>query len=213
MNSIRSTKLARKLSTRNRAETVMNRAKPWPYSTVPRPMEPKVFYGFKLTAPLNNRSNGFWLDAHGAVRFRWHSYGAVRCGFKKLGNLTVRFGAVFRCREPYGAVRLYFLSYGAVRCGFQMSWTLRCGSVIFFVLLCGSVRFSDIVKPTVRCGAVNRTEPHRTDRKNRTVKSPDISEALTVLFYSGTYSGIVVELLLFYRRVPYIYTRTRHEYK
>ena len=75
------------------------------------------------------------------------------------------------------------------------------------------MRFSDIVKPTVRCGAVNRTEPHRTDRKNRTVKSPDISEALTVLFYSGTYSGIVVELLLFYRRVPYIYTRTRHEYK
>ena len=91
----------------------------------------------------------------------------------------MRFGAVFRIRE----------CYGAVRCGFRMSWTLRCGSVTFDVLRCGSVRFSNIVKATVRCGSVlqrakilrcgsvrstapNRDEPHRTDRKKRTVKNP-----------------------------------------
>ena len=86
-------------------------------------MEPGVFYGFELTAPLDNRSNGFWVDAHGAMRFRWHSYGADRCGFRKsgtlrcvsvrfsdIGNPTVRFGAVFKYREPYCAVRLYFMS-------------------------------------------------------------------------------------------------------
>ena len=90
-------------------------------------MEPRVFYGFKLTAPLNNRSSGFWLNEYGAVRFRWHSYGVVRCGFKKsgilrcsavrfadIGSPTVRFGAVFRCREPYGPVR-YILQSGSVR--------------------------------------------------------------------------------------------------
>ena len=92
----------------------------------------------------------------------------LRCGlvrFKKIGNLTVRFGAIFKYWKSYGAVPCCDISYGAVRCG--------------------SVRFSDIVKPTVRCdavfkrakilrcGAVNRTEPHRTDRKNRTVKNPD----------------------------------------
>ena len=66
-------------------------------------MEPRVFYGFKLTAPLNNRSNVFWLDAHGAVR------PTVRFG--AVVYLTVRLNAVFRIRERYGAVR----------CGFQMS--------------------------------------------------------------------------------------------
>ena len=53
---------------------------------------------------------------------------------------------------------------------------LRCGSVLRYVLRSGSVRFSDIVKPTVRCGAcgaVNRTEPRRIDRKNPTVKNPE----------------------------------------
>ena len=176
-NSIRSTKLAKTLLTRNRAETLTNRATPWPYSTVPRPMEPRVFYGFKLTAPWNNRSNGFWLKAHGAVRFRWHSYGGVRCGFKnresygpvrcgfqvleilRCGSVlwcilrcgSVRFGAVFKCREPYGAVRLYCISYGAVRCGFPISSNLRCGAV----------RSSRGQKScgAVRCGADNRTEP------------------------------------------------------
>ena len=79
-------------------------------------MEPRAIYGFTLTTPLNNRSNGFGLDAHGAVLD---------------GISTVRFGAV--SRNPK--------SYGAVRCGFQMSRTLRCGSVIFYVLRCGAVRF------------------------------------------------------------------------
>ena len=95
----------------------------------------------------------------GAVLRTRQSYGPVRCGFRYWKSY-VRFGAVFRCREPYGAVRLYF------------------------VLRYGSVWFSDIVKPMVRCGAVfkrgkilrrgavNRTEPHRTDRTNRTVKNP-----------------------------------------
>ena len=46
-------------------------------------------------------------------------------------NATVRFGAVFRCREPYGAVRLYLLFYGAVRCGFAISYNLRWGAVRF----------------------------------------------------------------------------------
>ena len=72
-------------------------------------MEPRVFYGLKLTAPLNNRSNGFGLmhkvrcgfDGIPTVRF-----GAVlrnreilRCGsvrFSDIGNPTVRFGAIFR---------------------------------------------------------------------------------------------------------------------
>ena len=28
------------------------------------------------------RYHGFWLFAHGTVRFRWHFYGAVRCFFR-----------------------------------------------------------------------------------------------------------------------------------
>ena len=35
-----------------------------------------------------------------------------------------------------------------------------------------TVRFVCFMYPTVRIGAINRTEPHRTDRKNRTVKNP-----------------------------------------
>ena len=49
-------------------------------------------------------------------------------------NPTVRFGAVLRKRK----------SYSPVRCGFKKAEILRRGSV----------RFSDIVNPTVRCGAV-----------------------------------------------------------
>ena len=99
--------------------------------------------------------------SYGAVRYCDISYGAVLERFSEFVNATVRFGAVFRCREPYGAVRL------------------------FYVLRCGSARFSNIVKPTVRCGSVLkrakilrcgsvRFEPHRTDRKKRTVKNPEI---------------------------------------
>ena len=79
------------------------------------------------------------------MRFRWHSFGAVRgglyksgillCGsvrFPGIGNRTVRFGAVihptvrfganFRNRKRYGAVRLYFMSYAVqFRAVFPMS--------------------------------------------------------------------------------------------
>ena len=79
-------------------------------------------------------------------------------------NATVRFGAVFRCRELYGAVRLYFMSDGAVRCGFPISYSKTYGAV-----RCGSQEGKNL---TVCFGAVNRAEPHRTDMKNRTVKNP-----------------------------------------
>ena len=57
------------------------------------------------------------------------------------------------------------MSYDPVRCGFPISSNLRCGAV-----RCG---FQEGKNPTVRCGAVNRTEPPRSDRKNRTVKNPE----------------------------------------
>ena len=98
----------------------------------------------------------------------------VRCGFD--GIPTVWFGAVLRNRE----------SYGAVRCGLQILEVLRCGSVRFSdvvsptvrfgATLCPTVRFGAVLRnrqtygavrcsfqegknPSVRCGAVNRTEP------------------------------------------------------
>ena len=83
-------------------------------------MERRFSYGFKLTAPLKNRSNGFWR------RLSTHT---VRFGFVIFP--TVRFGAVFRYCESYGAVRFCDISYGAVRCGFQTPEMLRCGSVRF----------------------------------------------------------------------------------
>ena len=119
----------------------------------------------------------------GTVLRNRESYGAVGA-VPDIGNPTVWF------------VWCYVM-YPTVPCGFQQSYTLRCGSVrfsdvvnptmrcsvIFYVLRCGSVRFADIVRPTMRCGAVfqrakilrwgnNCTEPHRTDRKNRTAKNP-----------------------------------------
>ena len=94
-------------------------------------MERRFFYGFKLTAPLSNRSNGFWH------RILTHT---VRCGFD--GIPTVRFGAAFRYCESYGAVRCCDISNGVVRCGFKISQ----------MLLCGSVRFLDVENPTVRFG-------------------------------------------------------------
>ena len=45
----------------------MSRGKPVPYATVPKPMDPRGFYRFSLTAPLKHQST-FWLDAHDAVR-------------------------------------------------------------------------------------------------------------------------------------------------
>ena len=110
--------------------------------------------------------------------------------FEEIENLTVRFGAVFGIRERYGAVR----------CGFQMPWTLRCGSVISYVLRYGSVWFPNRKvhgamlfgveegrNPTVGLGAFNRTEPHQTDKKNRTVNTPAFGSCLFPLF-STSYS-------------------------
>ena len=71
--------------------------------------------------------------------------------FLDVVNPTVRFGATL-----YPTVR-----FGAV---FPISSNLRCGAV----------RFSRRQESygAVRFGAVNRTEPHQTDRKNRTVRNP-----------------------------------------
>ena len=68
-------------------------------------------------------------------------------------NPTVRFGYILCPTVRFGAVFRYRKTYGAVRFGFEegKNPTVRFGAV----------------------GAVDRTEPHRTDRKNRTVKNPD----------------------------------------
>ena len=65
-------------------------------------------------------------------------------------NHTVRFGYIFCPTVRFGAVFQYRETYGAVRFGFEKGKS-----------------------PTVRFNAVNRTEPHRTDRKNRTVKNTE----------------------------------------
>ena len=71
--------------------------------------------------------------------------------FSQVVKPTVRFGAVFRCREPYGPVR--------------------------YVLQSGSVRFSDIVQTCgavvekeniVRCGALRLTATNRTETTGKT---------------------------------------------
>ena len=64
-------------------------------------------------------------------------------------NPTVRFGAILCPTVGLGAVFGYDKTYGAVRCGFREG-----------------------KHPTVRCGAVNRTEPHRTVRKKTHRKEP-----------------------------------------
>ena len=76
----------------------------------------------------------------------------------------MRFGVVFRNRKTYGSVRFSDV----------LSSTVRFGAVFGHRKTYGAVRcgFQEGKNPTVRFGAVNRTEPHRTDRKNRTVKSP-----------------------------------------
>ena len=109
------------------------------------------------------------------------TYGVVRRGF-------------LRCREPYGAVRCYLMSYGAVRFGFQCGesygsarfrWhsrgAVRCGFPIavfryhktYGAVRCGFKRFFKRANlQRCVCGAVNRTEPHRTVGGKRTVKNP-----------------------------------------
>ena len=109
-------------------------------------------------------SNGFWLDAHGAVWFRWNSYCAVRCGLKKSGIL--RYGSV-----PFSAVVIHKVRFGAV----TYPTTVRFGAVFQYRQTCGAVRFGfqESKNPTVRFGAVNRTEPHRPDRKNHDARNPE----------------------------------------
>ena len=72
-------------------------------------------------------------------------------------NHTVRFGYIFCPTVRFGAVFQYRETYGAVRFGFEKGKS-----------------------PTVRFNAVNRTEPHRTDRKNRTVKNTCIVDLISV---------------------------------
>ena len=138
----------------------MNREKPSPYPNVPRPIEPRVFYGFKLinrTAPLNNRSNDFWLDAHGVVRCGFKKSGISRCGsvrFSDIVNPTLRFGAVMCPTVRFGAVLKISKSYGAVRCVFErstMNGTVRFG---FFMYPTDAVRFGAVVRNKESYGAV-----------------------------------------------------------
>ena len=87
----------------------------------------------------------------------------LRCGsvrFSDVVNPTVRFGHILCPTVRFGTVFQYHnrRTYGAVRFGFEEG-----------------------KNPTVRFGAV---EPHRTDRKYRTVKNPDIYGVAT---YSSTH--------------------------
>lgn len=122
-------------------------------------------------------------------------------------NPTVRFGAVSTCHKSCGAARCYD---GAVRCGCEKQDILRCGSVRFSDVVNPTMRFGYILRPTVRfgalcryrntcgavqcgfhegthsraqCGGVNRTEPYRADRTNRTVKNSDIYVQRTTSTY------------------------------
>ena len=86
--------------------------------------------------------------------------------FSGLVNATVRFGAVFKCREPYGAVRLYLCktvrfgavfqyyrkTYGAVRFGLEE------GQNIFFNIFdinFTNAYFSVICFLACQCGGSN----------------------------------------------------------
>ena len=58
---------------------------------------------------------------------------------------------------------------------------MRCVS-IFFTVRCGAIL---VRGKFIRCGAVrlNRTEPHRTVSKNRTVKSLEINDTEVYIFF------------------------------
>ena len=76
----------------------------------------------------------------------------LRCGsvrFEDVVNPTVRFGYISCPTVRFGVVFQHRKTYGAVRFG-----------------------FAEGKNPTVRFGAVNRTEPHRTDRKKLHRKEP-----------------------------------------
>ena len=98
----------------------------------------------------------------GSMRFfrNREAYGAVRCGF-----------------QPYGAVRCYFMSWRSVRFSDIVKPAVRCGAVRCGAVRCGAVRCG-----AVRCGMVRCGYPHRTDRKNRTVKNPDVFIICQIVF-------------------------------
>ena len=79
--------------------------------------------------------------------------------FSDVVNPTVRFGYILCPTVRFGAVFQYRATYGGVRFGFEEG-----------------------ENPTERFGAGNRTEPYRTDRKNRTVKNPEKKVAFGPLF-------------------------------
>ena len=113
--------------------------------------------------------------SYGAVRCCDISYGAVRCGFQKSGILrggSVRFSEIVK--PTVRSVRFSDVVSSTVRFGATLCPTVRFGAVFRYHQTYGEVRcgFQEGKNPTMRCGAVNRTEPHRTDRKNRTVKNP-----------------------------------------
>ena len=76
----------------------------------------------------------------------------LRCGSVRFSDIvkpTVRFGDILCLTVRFGAVFPYCKTYGAV-CSIEEG-----------------------ENPAVPFGAVNRIEPHRTDKKKRTVKNPE----------------------------------------
>ena len=87
--------------------------------------------------------------------------------FSNVVNPTVQFGYILCLTARFGAVFRYSKTYGAVRFGFEEG-----------------------KNPTVRFGAVNRTEPHRTDRKNRTKKNPANNQHTSTFFFPFLFLSI-----------------------
>ena len=80
----------------------------------------------------------------------------LRCGwvrFSHVVNPTVRFGYVLYPTVRFGGVFQCHETYVAVRCGFEQGKNR-------------TVRFGAVIRTEPR------TEPHRTDKKTRTVKKP-----------------------------------------
>lgn len=103
-------------------------------------MEPRFVYSLKVTTPVT------YLDPNGAVRFRWHSYGAVWCDFpnrKMYGSVRCAFADVVNPIVPFGAVECPNMGLGARLRYSQTYGTVRCG-------------FAELVNPMVRFGAILR---------------------------------------------------------
>ena len=101
------------------------------------------------------------------MRFRWHSYGGIRCGFKKSGILrsgSVRFSGIgnptaVRC----GSVRFSNVVNPTVRFDYILYPTVRFGAVFRYRQTYGAVRcgLQEGKNPAVRCGAVRTTAQNR----------------------------------------------------